>query len=254
MKAMIIGFLFVVFAVNAQALAYTEERELKIEADGVRTFDIACDAGSLFVEGRNQQEIQVKAVIEIDNVSPEKARRFIEDQVELWLRKDGDVAYLKSEIESGFWKRKSARINLSVYIPTQLSLKVKDGSGSITVRSLGGDTHIEDGSGSIEVKNISGGNMVITDGSGEITIEAIQGAVSIKDGSGSITAEDISGNVTIRDGSGSIRVRGVNGSVTVYDGSGSIDIRGVEKDVTVGSDGSGSRTISDVKGRILERE
>jgi DUF4097 and DUF4098 domain-containing protein YvlB len=253
MKAIIIGFMFVAFAVNAQALAYTEERELKLEADGVRTLQISCDAGDLFVEGRNQQEIQVKVKIEIDNISPEKARRFIEHHIELWLRKDGDDAYLKSEIESGFWKRKSARIDLSVYIPTQLNLTVKDGSGSIAVRSIEGDTHIEDGSGSIEVKNMSG-DMMITDGSGEITIKAIQGTVSIKDGSGGITAEDISGSLTIRDGSGSIRVRGVDGNVTVYDGSGSIDIRDVEKDVTVGSDGSGSRTISDVRGRILERE
>ena len=253
MKAIIIGFVFTAFAMSAQALAYTEERELKLEAGGVRTLDISCDAGNLFIEGGNQQEIQVRAEIEIEKISSEKAQRFIEDHIELWLRKDGDSAYLKSEIDSGFWKRTSARINLSVYVPTQLNLVVKDGSGSIMVRSIEGDTRIEDGSGSIEMRNMIG-DMVIIDGSGEIAIEAIQGAVSIKDGSGSITAEEILGNITIRDGSGSIRVRRVDGSVTVNDGSGSIDIRYIEKDVTIESDGSGSRTISDVKGRILERE
>jgi len=253
MKTVIVGLAIIFFAVNAQASTYREERELNMEAKGIQVLDISCGAGTLVIEGKEQQDIKVEAKIEIEGMSDRKAKEFINDKVEISLGRKGTDAYLKSKINDSFWGSKDAQVNLAITLPPNLNLKVDDGSGSTRLRYMESDVSIKDGSGSIEVSDTKG-NLSIVDASGSIDVRNIQGDVTVKDGSGSISADKIGGDLTLMDGSGSIEVRGVDGSVLVNDGSGSIDIHDVQKDVTIESDGSGSCNISDVKGGIFRRD
>lgn len=253
MKTIIVGLAIIFLAVNSQASTYREKRELNMEAKGIQALDISCGAGTLVIEGNEQQEIKVEAEIEIAGMSDKNAKEFIKDKIELSLARKGTVAYLKTKINDSFWGSKDAQVNLFITLPPHLNLKVDDGSGSTQLRLMDGDVSIKDGSGSIEVSDVKG-NLTIVDGSGSIDVRNIQGDVTVKDGSGGISAERIAGNLTVVDGSGSIDVSRVDGGVLVNDGSGSIDIHDVEKDVTIESDGSGSCNISGVKGNLFRRD
>jgi DUF4097 and DUF4098 domain-containing protein YvlB len=253
MKTIIIGLTIIFFAVNAQASTYREKQELNTEAKGIQVLDISCGAGTLVIEGKEQQDIKIEAVIEIEGMSDREAQEFIKDKIELSLARKGAVAYLKSKVNDSFWGSKDAQVNLVITLPPNLNLKIDDGSGSIRLRRMDGDVSIKDGSGSIEVSDTKG-NLTIVDASGSTDVRNIQGDVTVKDGSGSISAEKIGGDLTLMDGSGSIEVRGVDGAVLVNDGSGSIDIHDVQKDVTIESDGSGGCNISGVKGGVFRRD
>lgn len=253
MKTIIVGLAVIIFSASAQASTYTEKRELDIKAKGIQVMDISCGAGELVVEGNEQADIKVEAEIEIDGMSDKKAQEFIKDKVELSLTRRGATVYLKSQVNGSFWGLKDARVNLVVTLPSNLNLKVKDGSGSIRLRQMNGNVNIIDGSGSIEAEDIKG-NLNIVDGSGGIDVRNIHNDVTIKDGSGSISTDRIGGNLRVEDGSGSIEISRIEGSVLIDDGSGSIDIQNVGKDVTIESDGSGSCSISGVKGRVVRRD
>ncbi len=252
MKTVIVGLGIILFVANAQASTYREKRELNMAAKGIEVLDISCGAGALIIEGKEHQDIQVEAEIEIEGMPDKKAQEFIKDKLELSLVRKGTVAYLKSKMNNGFWKPKGARVNLFVILPPYLNLKVEDGSGSIRLSRMNENVSIKDDSGSIEVRDTKG-NVNIIDGSGSIDVLRIQGDVTLKDGSGSIFVDKIGHNLTVVDGSGSIEVSRVAGSVIIKDGSGSIDIHDVEKDMTIESDSSGSVNISGVKGIVSRK-
>jgi DUF4097 and DUF4098 domain-containing protein YvlB len=249
--AVVVGIILV--AVNAQASTYREEQVLRLEITGIQELHISCGAGALVVEGQDRADIETKAEIVVKGESEEKARDYVQENVELSLKKKGHTAYLISKTGTTFWGSAKAEINLLVFIPRKLAVNIKDGSGSIEARHIKGNVAIRDGSGSIALEHL-GGDLSIDDGSGEIMAEGIAGDVTIKDGSGSISTRKVGRNLSIVDGSGSIDVRAIGGSVVVDDGSGSINIQGVEKNVTIESAGSGSCNISGVKGELFMRD
>lgn len=229
---------FVVMAMFAASLAhagwkdYSEVRDLKISSDGITGFEIKAGAGSLEVTGvPGARAIVVTATITIENADDDEAGEIIDAEVTLTLERDGDRAQLKAyfdRADSGHGS--NATIDLEVQMPTGVSLNVHDSSGSIDVNDVAADVVIDDGSGSIEIRNVA--------------------SLSIDDGSGSIQVNGVAGDVSIVDGSGSITVREVGGSVTIDDGSGSIQVHDIEKDVIIEDDGSGSVSISGVRGRV----
>jgi DUF4097 and DUF4098 domain-containing protein YvlB len=253
MRLMLVLVGIILVAVNAHASTYREDRVLSLEVTRIQELHISCGAGALVVQGQDREDIEIKAEIVVEGVSEEKTRDFVQENVELSLKKKGRTAYLISKTDSSFWGSEKAEVNLVVFIPRELSVNIKDGSGSIEARHIKGHVAIQDGSGSIALHHISG-DLSIDDGSGDIMAEDIEGDVTIKDGSGSISTKKIGGNLSIVDGSGSIDVHTIGGSVVVDDGSGSINITGVEKNVTIESAGSGSCNISGVKGDLFMRD
>lgn len=169
-------------------------------------------------------------------------------QVELTIEHRDGVLHLASAFPDishvGFG------LDLVVQMPAGIPVRVKNGSGSISIKGVAG-VDIEDGSGSIELVDIQG-DVRIDDGSGSLSLSGVTGNVWIEDGSGSIEVRQVGGSLTVEeDGSGSIAVESVQGDVIIMDdGSGSIDVREVGGDFTVDEDGSGDLEFSGVKGRV----
>jgi DUF4097 and DUF4098 domain-containing protein YvlB len=253
MRLMAVAVGIILVAVNAYASTYKEEQVLRLEVTGIEELHISCGAGALVVEGQDREDIETKAEIVVQGVSGEKARDFVQQNVELSLKKRGSTAYLISKTDFSFWGSEKAEVNLVVFIPRELAVNIKDGSGSIEARYIKGDVAVQDGSGSIALEHM-GGDLSIDDGSGDIMAEDIEVDVTMRDGSGSISARKIGGNLSIVDGSGSMDLDTIGGSVVVDDGSGSIHIKEVEKNVTIESAGSGSCNISGVKGDLFMRD
>ena len=231
MRSFIVMTMFAASMAQASWLDYEEVRDLNIEAAGVSDFFIDAGAGSMTVNGdAGADSITVKATIQVDTGSEEKALKIIAEDLTLTLERDGDSVVLKSHFDNGGWGDTSGSIKLEVVMPAGIALRVDDGSGSIIIEDVEADVEIDDGSGSLKVYNV--------------------GAVEVDDGSGSIVIERASGDVSIIDGSGSITVSGVGGSVTIDDGSGSINVNDVEKDLIIEEDGSGGLSVSDVRGNV----
>ena len=264
----IIFILILVFATSV--FADEKSQDLSIAAEGISLLDIDCGSGFLKVTGKEGlSNIEVQAEIIVAGMSAQKTKKFIHDKLVLSLEKRGQKAYLVSKFKSYFslFSIGTKAINLTVFVPKTIELKVDDGSGDISIVNIQGNINIDDGSGKTTIMDVQGdlnvddgsgdltlqdikGNIEIEDGSGDITIENAEGNALINDNSGDIRLEEIQGEVAIDDGSGSIHVQGALGDVTISDGSGSISVDNVEKDVVIKGAGSGGVTITNVKGQV----
>ncbi|MCF6193568.1 MAG: DUF4097 domain-containing protein [Kangiellaceae bacterium] len=227
--------------VNAASLNYKETKTLTLDASSLNQLRIDAAAGFLIIEGSSSSTIELTADIEA----------YSED-IELSLEKNGKSAVLLADANKtnkSNWMGDSPKIDLTLKIPKHLSLKIKDGSGSIKIRNTGNNINLNDGSGSIEISHIVG-NIEIDDGSGSTKIDHVAGNVLIDDGSGSITIKNIEGSVNIEDGSGSMDLLDIEGLVTIDDASGSINVKRLSNGLTIINEGSGSLNMTDVKGSV----
>jgi len=234
MRSIIVMAMFLASFADAAWRDYTTVRDLKVDAAGIESFEINAGAGSLDIQGvAGLDSLIVVATVVVPESDEDDAVQLIDKKMRLSLDRNGDSAKLESWFEDGWLGRESsARIDLKISVPTGVTIRIDDGSGSIDVIGVEADVSIDDGSGSIQVQRVA--------------------SVSIDDGSGSIEVSDATGDVSIIDGSGSINVRSVGGSVRVDDGSGSIKVSDVEQDLTIVDDGSGGFSYSDVRGRVDE--
>ena len=231
MRGFIVMAMFAVSLAQAGSKNYTEVRDLSLDAAGLTEFAVDVGAGELTITGvEGAADIVVMATITIEDADEKSAREFIEKRLRLTLERDADRARLESDFRNKWGWDSNASIDLDVHMPSDLSLRVDDGSGATTIVGVTGDLRVDDGSGSLQITNA--------------------GAVRIDDGSGWINIDGADGDVTIDDGSGVIEIRGVSGSVTIEDGSGSIRVDDVERDLIIVEDGSGSVTYTNVRGTV----
>lgn len=146
---------------------------------------------------------------------------------------------------------KYVRMDVTIEVPEDLTLDVKDSSGDMMLKNIAA-VEIKDSSGDIEVEKARG-SITISDSSGDIEIDQANGDLIIEsDSSGDIDANDIIGTVLVKsDSSGDIEVSHVSDNVVVErDSSGDIHANDVGGDFRVLKDGSGGISSSDVAGEI----
>ena len=247
-------FMIIFLPVIAWAGNLDETRHLELPAAGIQTLKIQCGSGFLTLIGvKWVDRIRATAQIEIKGIQENEFKKYLQDRLELTLKKHEKKAVLRADIKKSFLKKIEAKINLTVKVPRMVAVTIDDGSGAIMVTSLAGGLQVKDDSGSIDIINMEG-RIKITDGSGRIDIEDVRGDVEVLDGSGHIKINLIEGNVGITDGSGSIMVQDIKGNVTIADGSGSIEVQDVTQNVYINAAGSGTVDIEGVKGKVITRD
>jgi hypothetical protein len=250
-------------ALVADECEHSRPIDAELDAAGASRLLIESEAGSLVVEGsRGAGKVTIEGRACASSES-------LLDDIELETGRKGDRLVVETEIPewTSGW-RGYARLDLTVTVPGDLALEVRDGSGEIDVRGVAsldlvdgsgeirvrevyGDVEIEDGSGEIDVRDVTG-TVTLTDGSGSVTVADVDGVRFDSDGSGEIELDRIRGDVVIvSDGSGGIRIQDVTGHVRIgSDGSGSISVAQVSGGFELGSDGSGSVHVADIAGTI----
>lgn len=248
MKTMsVIASVALVLLLAVPALAddcdFTAPREDFADAAGVERVEIDASAGYLRVLGE-EGAAQIRA-----NGEACASSESLLEGVQLVVERSGDRVRIVVDIPDSNWGRQTARLDLTVELPSSVEVEIDDGSGWIDVRNVA-SLEIEDGSGEINVENVAG-NLEIEDGSGEIEASDIGGEVWIEDGSGEIELRRVGSVMIEEDGSGEIDVEEVTGDVMVRsDGSGSISVRDVGGDFTVRRDGSGGIRHTAVAGLV----
>lgn len=232
MRSLLIMAMLAASLAHASYRDYTEVRDLQLDAADIKHLTIDAGAGSMSVQGvRGSDKIVVKATITVADADADDARKLIESKMQLTLSAKSAKATLNSYFDRGMWgSGPDASIALEVQVPEGMELFIDDGSGPIDVVGTAADIKIDDGSGSISLRTV--------------------GKVNIDDGSGSVDVVDASGDVYINDGSGSIKVEQVAGSVKIDDGSGSIRVSDVGKDLIIVDSGSGSLSYANVAGNV----
>jgi hypothetical protein len=246
--------LFIILPVLTLADTGHETRHFELSAKGIDILVIDCQAGLLDVRGvAGLNQIKAIAEIETENITKSHRQKFFENKILLSLEKRENKAILQSKFSGPLSAGDQPRIDLTLEVPRKINVKIKDGSGPITIRNIFGNLRINDDSGSIRIENIVG-KVTVDDGSGSIDIEEVKGKVEVRDGSGSIDINLIEGDVSVTDGSGEMTIQDVEGNVTVSDGSGSIEINDVTKNVFILEAGSGELSVEGVKGKVTIRD
>jgi len=127
--------------------------------------------------------------------------------------------------------RGSIKGNLTLSVPSNTNIDVKNSSGSVTVENIGqSEINLTASSGSISVKNIDT-------------------KIGLTTSSGSLNIQDVTGDVHATASSGSIYLSGIKGDLYSVTSSGSQKIEGVKGNIKVTS-ASGSQSLSMIKGNV----
>jgi hypothetical protein len=196
--------------------AYEEVRELTLPVDTIEVLKIDAGSGSLDVIGvSGLREIEVTATVYVPGSNDDKARKKVEEKMDLTLIQENGVAELNAHFRNGFWGFGNLNaIHLEVRIPNNLDLAIRDGVGSVKIQNVRGNLSLTDGTGHITLQNV-GGNVTVKDGTGAIEVSGVGGDISVKDGTGRINIRDVDGGVVIDDGAGSIYVANVKTSLVI---------------------------------------
>lgn len=219
--------------------------EFTLDAEQVQTVRIDSDAGNVRIVGVDGlEQVEVKAEIKtIDRtVNPEKAISFEQSSDQIAIQASSFEAY-------GSGWNDPMRINMTIRLPSDIALNVKQGSGDLKIYNIDKELTVDDKSGSLKIDSI-GGDVVVEDSSGNIEINHVKGTLTIEDGSGDMDLVDIKGPVAIEDGSGRIFLKQVESSVKVEDGSGDFIAKNIGGQITM-DDGSGNIKIENAAGFTL---
>ncbi len=225
---------------------YREDRSASIPIAGAASIRIVGLAGDLKIQGR-------KGLTEVRATGKARASsRDLLAKIKLVAERVGNEVVVRADIpehRSMSWRSEQS-LDMVVEVPSELPIRVEDGSGDTEIRGVGA-VDVKDGSGDLLIED-AGGAVVVDDGSGDIEIRGVKGDVRINDGSGDITVTNVTGKLTVEsDGSGDIDASGIGGSVIVQsDGSGEIAVHDVSGDFDVGRKGSGDISYDRVKGKV----
>lgn len=202
-----------------------EERRLgrDLDVQGIRTVALETGAGILEVRGRpGLGQVEARGIACASSPG-------LLAKIRLEVARRDDVLVIETVLPSSMVGQ--ARLDLTVELPAELDVRIRDSSGSLEVSEVA--------------------NLELTDSAGSITLERIPGEVHIvSDSGGSIGISDVGVVLIDKDSSGSIDVARAASLHIERDSSGSISARDVVGDVYVGSDTSGSIEVSNVGGNF----
>lgn len=216
------------FALASSAVAtctLTAPRAETFDATGIHSVRIQSGAGALNVIGASGTE-----TIRIDGRACASSRSLLE-RIRLDVEQEGSTLVIMAVTPDANFLQ-SASLDLDVRLPARLSVEIEDGSDALAVSGVG--------------------ELRVRDGSGDVSVSEVESVRIEGDGSGDMVVTDVNGDVTIvEDGSGDMEIRQVGGSVVVIDdGSGDITVDTVGGVLRVEDAGSGSVRYSDVDGEV----
>ena len=231
--------LFAGGALAACGGAKSVDRQTSVPADGITSVRIVSEAGDLAVSGQ-----EGLATISLTGTAVATTGGQV-DNIDFATTTAGSELLIETRTAGT-----TARFNISVRVPSGVTVKIEDGDGDISAQGVAG-VDIIDSAGDIAVRQVSA--LAITDTSGAITVGPMTGDIVIRDdGMGDMTFRDITGNIEIiRDTSGAIEIIGVRGDVEIYaDADGDIVVNEVTGNFTVRYDSSGRIRQTNVGGTV----
>ncbi len=122
------------------------------------------------------------------------------------------------------------------------SVRIKAGSGNISVDESEAEALVDTGSGRIGVRNATG-DVRLRTGSGGVEAAALRGEAMIATGSGHASVGSLTGNLGYKAGSGDLRIQQMRGELKARTGSGRITVDHLSHGEVDAKTGSGDVTV-----------
>jgi len=244
---------------------YSGKIELEVPTRSSDNIKLDLGAGSKEIYQSDNNVISVKAEVILSAGKSASAYKIVEKFLTLeFTREENTVIFTSmfdfddSEDEvsgKNFFTAPERKVNLTVYVPKDLDLKIIDRSGELEIADIENNLIVKDGSGGLEISGVIG-NLKVVDHSGDLLIKDInEGSdgdyeINIKDYSGGLRVKNVKGKTSIDDNSGELSVSKLKGSLKVYDTSGAIYLKNIIGDSRI-DDTSGEINAEKIDGTII---
>ena len=181
-------------------------------------------SGRIEVRSWDKAQVRIEAVKVSESSSGERAKENL-DLVTIEIANEGGFLRIETKYPESrpFGRNVRVHVNYVLTIPDQASLRVKNVSGDIDVRNIGGDLDFDEVSGdvliegagrSIDGKTVSG-DIHLTGANGGVNVKAVSGGITVSAVKGSVEAESVSGDIDLREirGAASVRAKTISGGI-----------------------------------------
>jgi DUF4097 and DUF4098 domain-containing protein YvlB len=126
----------------------------------------------------------------------------------------------------------SQELSVQITLPHDSDLATKMGSADLVSTGRLGNLRLKSGSGDVSLE-VVGGDALVETGSGDVVMEAAHGSLRVKSGSGDIEVEQLHGTSLITTGSGDVELGRADREVQVKSGSGDLRLKEAHTDVAL---------------------
>lgn len=198
----------------APAMAREFEQRVPAEAGGRLRVDL--DAGSLEVEGHDEEEVRVEA-----------SASGVGGVMEFELRGDGKDIELHGKRSGVLGWLSPTRVRVRIRVPDEFSLDLRTGGGEVEVEGIEGAVSARTSGGQVSVSEVEGPVELRTSG-GPVRAEQIEGDVNARTSGGAVKISEVEGRIDAETSGGEMEIHDVSGPVRVRTSGGSISVRFTE--------------------------
>ncbi|MEX0330354.1 MAG: DUF4097 domain-containing protein [Puniceicoccaceae bacterium] len=211
------------------AEGFTREIIREFDSGSIEKVDLQAQSAHVAVSSWDRGSVVVEVEL-YAKASDQAAADEIFDEAEVSIEEEEGVlaVVVKTKRKNSSWfsifkSSKSSGANITVKVPQDMDLHLKNGSGAVSVDAITGVLHFATGSGSVSGSDLTG-EIQAKSGSGQINLVAVEGNIKVRTGSGSIKVSDMEGSLDAATGSGSVNAVGQISQFTAKTGSGSVRI------------------------------
>ncbi len=232
-------------------VTYEQEESFTLDAAGLDALTIHHDEGDVTITGvEGLDEIKVLATFTVVGEEMDQAEQFSEENMDVELTSEGTNGVLTTSVSRGA-EQEQGYLHLDIEVPNHLVMNYRQNEGELHISSMNARIQLQHGSGHLTLEHIQG-DVQMTDGAGNITLVNVMGDMRINKKAGKTSVTQSSGDLSIITGTGEVEIREQQGDVSIRNGAGDIDIQAVTGDVTILEKSSGTTSITDVTGNIIQ--
>jgi hypothetical protein len=195
------------------ASASAREFEQRVPAESGGNLRVDLDAGSVEVEGHDEQEVRVEA-----------STSGVGDAMRFTLRGRGADVELRGERRGVMGWLSMARVRVRIRVPEEFSVDIRTGGGEVEVEGIQGRVEVRTSGGRVSASKIEGRVDLRTSG-GPVRIDEVEGDVKARTSGGEVTIRQVEGRVDAETSGGRMEIHDVTGPVHVRSSGGSISVR-----------------------------
>ena len=248
-----------VLPLEAEASPYklTDEDNQTVRVDDEIQLYVKNPRGKTIIVGKQEVgEVSIRVEKFVRAKNQETAEEWME---ELSIQVDSDgsqisiIAHYPSGGEESLWSflrgtRSKARVELTIEVPASFDAEVSGASGDVQVTSIEGGCSVYGSSGSVFLKTI-GGDAFVEVSSGDVEVMDVRGDIHVGSSSGDALIRGAGGSISLSASSGDMEVYRVTGNATVELDSGDFLIQDCAGDVMTRTS-SGNATLRNVLGSV----
>ncbi|RKD32562.1 DUF4097 family beta strand repeat protein [Thermohalobacter berrensis] len=207
---------------------YNSEFSKDYEIDKKAKLSIDNTLGNIDIKKSKIENIKINTTVEMDHNDEEYAQKVANEIIEiLELKNEIKIITKTRNYLDKRDKVANIRVNLSILVPKDLEIDVKNRHGNVIVEGIKGPVNVVNEHGEIKTKLIEN-NVNIINAHGDIKIENINGNVKVENEHGNIEVDKVSQDLIVKNQFGSIEINQVEGNANITNSHDKINVKNVK--------------------------